>query len=200
MALTDFMSKRTVLLRGGRRIVCRPPTVESFLRFESIFQREIESTLRVRRRLRSLGPDPVAELLPIFLQDLPRVASVLSSCVELWDGAPGDLEREIENDAGTAEAVALAVLQLCDVPRIASKFDEDLPRAPEDGPSLSEQALVKVAETFALDPAAIMAWPYEQFVTVADCLAVLHPPKDGAVATRHGIEGLGLPGIAMGGS
>lgn len=168
MPLPDFIgSQRTVVLDGGRRYVCRPPTVHTVMLALTYFEAEF----RAVHAAAHAGETP----LELGLEEIVRVcagtrlARVLDTCVEIWGGAPGELPELVARDVELQVRLALAVLDLCDPAWIYRNLGIDLSAAPgeageiSDEPSAMDGAICAIAAAFGRPPAEIPRWPYAAF-------------------------------------
>lgn len=178
--------------------MCRPPTVETVHRLTLRFGNELTAAAAsVYQFGKSPGNDPIATFLPWFIMDGERLAFVLSSCVDLHGGAPGEFEEMIaaETQRQLRADLARAVLSLVvDLPRVVKSLEledavagMDAPAAaPPDteleGPNNYLLALAIVAQCFSVgNPADIMAWGYEAFLEISEEIVphLLPKPPEG---------------------
>lgn len=199
MSLIDFCSRTEVVRRGGVVVRCHPPTVETMHLFLLVYASEIMAAAKMAYELElSLGDDPAKTLLPLFTKDRARALTVLQTCCEPAMGVL--LEDAIQADGGLVDALAAAVLRLCDPARIVGSLclraalevadtPEELPEAlPEEGPSPQELAVVALAQRFHIDPSAICAWPYERFLSVWSCIEELNRQEREAAGIEEPFE------------
>ncbi|HOC17122.1 MAG TPA: hypothetical protein PKK95_02585 [Vicinamibacterales bacterium] len=162
----DFDSGRRVVLAGGRRYLCRPPTVRTVDRVLTLFLTEV-SALHAAAADVSLTPE---EILRVLSGDR-RLAEVLDTCVELWGAAPGELVELLADNRDLQVELALAVVGLCDAAWIwstlhlaeALEAQEQAPIGPEDA-TTQDAVLCRIAAAFGRPPHELLDWPYGAFV------------------------------------
>lgn len=162
MALGDFMRRTAVVYHGGRRFVCRRPSLRAVLLALDLYADAIGALLTLERDESATEIDKRALAGALAEQYPERAAQVLALCVE--------------DQVHTAEvpALAAAVLGLCDLDRIISGLNlADYssgaePEAPAPGPSGLEREMVRLAERFGTTPEAVMDWPVEMILGIRD--------------------------------
>lgn len=197
-----------MLVHGTRRFIIRKPTCDTIARLTSGFALEITALHTTYHEAGQAGSELLAVALPLFLSDLPRAARVLDSCVELWQGAPGELGDLVSADRPLAQALTVAVLGLSDVPRLCRLLgldqppDEAEPGLPEEISEPFDLMLGAVADHFATDPFVVMGWPFEAvhslLSSVIPQLNALKAGKLGA-AQPMASSGPGIEDLAAGG-
>ena len=176
MTLRPFLGERTVLVRGRRRFVCRPPTVATVFRLVASFPGEVLGLYKSASALAAKGitveggvASSLVVVLPLLLKRREEFASVLETCVEVWDAAPGELAAVIDGDVPLVVDLVASCLDLVeDLPALVETLHLDKFLADQEsgaeaeinvGPSAQVVALAVLARTFACDPMAVAAWP-----------------------------------------
>ncbi|HEY3175679.1 MAG TPA: hypothetical protein VGK94_07955 [Candidatus Polarisedimenticolia bacterium] len=203
MALRDFIVRRRFVQHADRRYTVTAPTVETIAVALYEFGAEMTGCRMAWQNAPELfTPDAVAACMPFFLDD-ERLAQVLATCVQLDGGSPGQLEACLRQDRPLMVMLLRAGLELADVDRLVGFMGLDLyleslkaKDAGEDaaaaigepprqdvrpsGPSGFEMLIVGVAERFHVEPASVMKWPAELFISVThEILPALHPKPEG---------------------
>lgn len=199
MALIDFCNRSTVLRRGGVVVRCHPPTVETMHLLLLIYAPEVMASSKMAYQLEiTLGEDPFATLLPLFLTDKERALQIVGTCCEVVHGPM--LADAVAADPKLLEEIALAVGRLTDQARVVKSLclksalamadtPEDLPEpAPDEGPAPQELAVVALAQRFQIDPSVICGWPYERFLSVWECLGELNKREREAAGIEEPFE------------
>lgn len=170
MALRDFAPRRRTITVGGRRIVVRPPTVETVRLFLELFAIEIGAVVVSIRKNGAPEIDAAVDsMLPLFLTDW-RILAVLETCSDLTP----ELAEILPPSA--VKQLAETLLSLCDVERVIRSLNiatDDSPAATSSGPDPHDQAFVTLGEKFGVAPHTICEWPYEAFLTTCDTLAAM---------------------------
>ncbi len=164
---SPFRRVERVVRVGERRFVCRPPTLEALVRLLMLYPLEVQAIQGARLEHPEL-PATLDDLLPLFLADRARAATVLEACVALHGGVPGEARELLTADAGALEAIARAVVALCDVEALARDLppphakDSSPPELPADEQdSTWDIALCGVGRAFGVPPHELYAWPAE---------------------------------------
>ena len=181
MAFFDLLNRETTVVIGGRRVVCRPPTIQTVLAVLGLYRDELRVFLE--SPMAAAAPDDIqAALEVLFLADSRRARIVLSTCCRCDDGQELPLFEDLA-------PLAVAVLSICRPQKIASRLDVDPLRRPaEDGPDDSAgadggesvdplaRAVVDTGLWFRLSPLEVAEWPYEAFCAVREVLNEMAPP------------------------
>jgi len=183
--IRSLMHEHTVVVHAGRRFVCRKPTCSTVTLALGSFGAEILGFRRVYRQSQAVFD--AVDAIPLALRhikNLPRLASVLATCCELHDGAPGELEELLAGRGGRMLAGELiaGILSLCDLERLiaATEMDrlvDELEKEPApgpavaretDGPSAMELLAASLGERFGVAPHEVMTWPYLEVIDLAE--------------------------------
>jgi len=203
MALRDFIVRRRFVHHADRRFTVTAPTVETIAVALYEFGAEMSGCRMAWLNAPELfKPDAVAACLPFFREG-SKLAQVLATCVTLEGGSHGQLDTLLRSDRQLGVMLISAGLELVDVERLirfmgTDQYIEDLKarntaaaagkaleRPPmEDvepsGPSALELLITGLAERFHVEPAAVMKWPAELLISIAEeILPVLHPRSAG---------------------
>lgn len=172
MRLEDFAPQSRVVNVGGRRCVCRPPTLAVVHRFLSLFWAEVAATASAYGQGAEWDVSPIDDLLSLFTRD-ERCDWVLCQCVDDYDSG----------DEATRETLCRAVLSLCDVSRIVASLNLDAAgptiakvldnRIDEDAEAAVSEAAIGVcllAERLNMTPLDVMQLPYEAYLTAREAI------------------------------
>lgn len=173
--LAYYLPRQRVITDGGRRLVCRPPSVHTVALALHVWQ------TRIAALLSDLHPEThpsEVELVGLFLGD-ERAAAVLATCCELHGAVPGETEEYLRGRADMQARAALAVLELCDPASIvrALGFGSDPSQAPEPersreiAPDAESSYYLAVARAYHVSPLALADWPYDAFLAAGLALA-----------------------------
>lgn len=176
-------TERRVVVHAGRRFVVTAPTVQTVLTAVRVFASEMV-VLRKEYLKEPLTPDVWIEVSAKMLTAKGKAASeVLGTCCALWQGAPGDLEELAGADISLRDALARAMLSICDPAAIMANMSWDdiddaisgTPAEPEaapadDGPTALDILVTTVALAFHQPPGAVMGWPYEAVTALFDSI------------------------------
>ncbi len=164
--IRDFDASRRVVLAGGRRFVCRPPTVRTVDRAMAMFEPEILALHAAAREV----PLTAGEVLRVVAGDR-RMAEVLDTCVEVWGGAPGELVELTGGNRELQVELAQAVLELCNPGWICATLHlDDVLEAPDEVPAVTDEpttqdaVVCRIAAAFGRPPHEVIDWPYAVFV------------------------------------
>ena len=196
MSIASYAAQCRVLVLGGRRYVCRPPTVETVRRFLVAFGYDALALREMARK----GNEVVKDYNGIIgVLSVSKLAPwVLESCVTLWGGAPGETEESLTGDSQRCADLMRALCTLCDVEAIAKSITlpeaTDVELKEEDGPDNQDVAICCLAREYGVAPHTVLDWPYETFVTALEVLALANQGEQ-AKEQMTGTDAMQIPGI-----
>lgn len=189
MRLADLAGKSRVVRIGGVRlfgrrwggfdVIVRPPSVAAFDLFVTSFGPEIAALDKLSGVAASLGDHVIAPFI-----HSPRAVPVLCACLDAGTNTAAAV-RELTRSWLCRVHVALAILDLCDVSRLAgSLIDQNTTGAVDRLGGV--KALCIYGEKFGVSPETIARWPYELFFDIADALAEIHEERLASIGGGHG--------------
>ena len=197
MSIASYAAQCRVLVLGGRRYVCRPPTVETVRRFLVAFGYDALALREMARK----GNEVVKDYNGIIgVLSVSKLAPwVLESCVTLWGSAPGETEESLTGNAPACADLMRALCTLCDVEAIAKSITLPEPtdveiEKEEDGPDNQDVAVCCLAREYGVAPHTVVDWPYETFVTALEVLALANQGEQ-AKEQMSGMDAMQIPGI-----
>lgn len=197
MSIASYAAQSRVLVIGGRRYVCRPPTVETVRRFLVAFGLDSLALREMSRR----GSEVVKDYNGIIgVLSTSRLAPwVLESCVTLWGSAPGETEESLTGNPQWCADLMRTICTLCDVEAIAKSITLPEPtdveiKTEDEGPDNQDIAICCLAREYGCAPHAVLEWPYETFVTALEVLALANQ-GEASKEQMSGADAMQLPGI-----
>lgn len=199
MGLDLFVSRRRLVLHGGRRYLCRRPPFGVVIRFLELYGAEI------RAAAQHLIPEISQEaalgiLIPIFLGWRPgesdsRAGELLEQCVETAEG-PGFIWEAVTLDRDLAPKLVRAILSLTDIDAIlrmtnlreaARRPDPAVEQPETEGAGFDEQlaGLLLMCGAIGISPREVMDWPAEAVERANQCLPDLLAARRGGGPGGH---------------
>ena len=218
MPSIGLLVRERVVSVGGRRYICRPPTVATYLLSSGTILDFILSSLRALRDAGVLDDAKVEDLLHPALTS-PSTAELIATCCELDEAAPGELLDKLRQDFDLRVMIASECLSLCDVAEVARmagiSLDSSKSSATASDPEEDVVAhwLCDLAELYSCAPHDVLRWPVESALIATSYQAAKRMARDAAVGsgqrgaaiksverldiTRDSLAAAGIPGVAI---
>lgn len=203
MPVLDFVREERPVRVAGRSYRVGPPTVGTVLLALGLLSDRLLAVVQAFANGKLDAETPLADLVSVF-SGSPALPRVLATCVRDERGlAALDLA---ELDRGALQTITLAVLDLCDVERIAQSLSlsDALEQTssgvqPIDyGFDVAAYNLVRVSRALDVTPQDLAAWSWEAFLTAQQALAV----TEDQIKTLHAAPltaSDSIPGLVFGG-
>lgn len=200
MSLLDFTSRERIVSVGGRRFVCRPPTVHTVALFLRLFGLQAAALCEAAARGIELTERDIIEQL-VSEGSVASTVSVLETCVTT-DGT--DLWSDAANNITLLRALANVTVSLTDPKRIveATGLDRalDSPLSKSEGPTIAEDhdadSVCFVAAHFGSSPTEVVRWPYLAFLAAGEHLSRLAASR-GDRRDASGLRSTEVPGVPL---
>lgn len=209
------------------RYACTKPTLQTVLDFLAFFWVEIAVAFKMAKKSHLEGTALITSLLPIFIHhDRERVAGVLSTCVTLHGGAPGQLQEMVTSSEDLARVLCINVLACTDLDLVLENIDLQaiclmaerrtsgkMDRQPQElvriGTSDMEIACTILGKHFGCGPHQVTAWPFEAVMRAMTCIPQAEDPKkrvqqpvsgaagDGQWVTASSLMSQGMKGVSV---
>lgn len=174
--IADWMRRELVITHGGRRFVCRPPSLRTVSLALGAFLPVFQATSRAWAESGAEWDTGASERLLGVVCDGPAVIPVLSSCATLVGGEPGQLDELLADDQVLRLLLARVALAMLDIGLVLANA-QDLLAAGDDGPAGDDEtALLSVAMLLRLPPLEVMELPYGLFCSLAAAAAAYQAP------------------------
>lgn len=189
MGLDRFGGDRRIVLTGGRRIVCRPPTVETMRRVLTVYGAQIYA-LSVHARRGDAEPVSVAAVVELFASD-SMAWWVIASCAEPVDGHWSDLASMSRESLAT---IANECLRMVDLPRCAKAIEtrDAGPQSVVPDIDAHDVMICHLAQSYHCAPHDVMSWPVEAWLSALE-VANFQTAEPEAVTTEYDLEN--IPGV-----
>lgn len=201
----SFCKQQLGVKHLGRRFLCRAPTVQTIHWLLQLFYVELAGLIKAVQALPA-GQSWTTLLHAYTARDRIKLAVLLSTCVELWQGAPGELEELVQDNQDLALQLIQAVVHLADVEAISESMALDrLPeiskeqreQTAEEMVSAQDRAVCHVAMLFHQSPEQVMQWSYMAFVRAMDAVLAIRSGVDPSDSSRWVTQTGQIPGIAV---
>lgn len=185
--LADWLRQETVIVEGGRRFVCRPPTVRTITLALSAFAPLIRMLARQWAESDTPWDEAATERLLAVMGKDPQSTAILASCVTLHGAAPGDFEEAVRSNDALRCALFLACAKLIDGERAWAEVQCVLEESPSGDGGNPDAGLLAMARLAGLHPLDLFELPYGLYLSLRD---IAHPQTDEDAADNIGTGSL----------